>query len=104
VSRAAPAGLSQPALEAVFRIPSDTVPAYGGVDLGLQGYAIVQLVKSSAPPADEVAKREASYTQQLERVAAQQDVVGYVDALKARTKIVRHPERIGAKADGRPQP
>ncbi len=104
VSRSAPAGLSQPALEAVFRLPAETVPAYGGVDLGTQGYAIVQLVKAGAPPAEEVAKREASYAQQLERVAAQQDVVAYVDALKSRTKIVRHPERIGAKADGRPQP
>ena len=101
VSRVEPAGLSQPALEAVFRIPAETVPAYGGVDLGLQGYAIVQLVKASAPSADEIAQRTAAYAQQLERIAAQQDVGAFIDALKARTEIVRHPERIGARGDTR---
>ncbi len=103
VSRMDPAGLAQPALEAVFRMSSEPVPAYGGIDLGRDGYSVVQLVKVAAPPAAEVAQREANYAQQLERVAAQQDVVAYVDALKARTKVVRHPERIGAK-DGRGQP
>ncbi len=104
VSRASPAGLSQAAIETVFRMPAETVPAYAGVDFGQQGYAIIQLVGTSAPPADDVAKREATYAQQLERVVAQQDVVGYVEALKERTKIVRHLERVGAKSDGRPQP
>jgi peptidyl-prolyl cis-trans isomerase D len=103
VSRMEPGELPQPALEAVFRLPSDALPAYSGIDLGPQGYAVVQLVGVAAPPAAEVAQREASYAEQLERVAAQQDVVSYVDALKARTKIVRHPERIGAKA-GSAQP
>jgi peptidyl-prolyl cis-trans isomerase D len=87
----------------VFRLPAEAVPAYGGIDLGQQGYAVVQLVKATAPPAAEVAQREANYAQQLERVASQQDVVDYVDALKKRTKIVRHPERIGTR-DGRAQP
>jgi peptidyl-prolyl cis-trans isomerase D len=103
VSRLDPGGLAQPALEVVFRLPAEAVPAYGGIDLGQQGYAVVQLVKATAPPAAEVAQREANYAQQLERVASQQDVVDYVDALKKRTKIVRHPERIGTR-DGRAQP
>jgi peptidyl-prolyl cis-trans isomerase D len=103
VSRVDPAGLAPGLLEAVFRLPSDVLPAWGGVDLGEQGYAVVQLVRVAAPPAAEVAQREASYAQQLERIAAQQDVGAYVDALKARAKIVRHADRIGAK-DGRTQP
>jgi peptidyl-prolyl cis-trans isomerase D len=97
VARNAPAGLSPGELDAVFRLPSEPLPAYGGVDLGGEGYAVVQLVKVAPPAADELAKRQALYDQQLERVAAQQDVGTYVEALKARTKIVRHPERIGAK-------
>lgn len=103
VSRLDPGGLAQAALEVVFRLPSEPAPAYGGIDLGQQGFAVVQLVRVSAPPAAEVAQREANYAQQLERVAAQQDVVGYVDALKTRSKIVRHPERAGTK-DVRAQP
>ncbi|MFZ4758732.1 MAG: peptidyl-prolyl cis-trans isomerase, partial [Burkholderiaceae bacterium] len=98
VSRNAPEGLAQPALEAVFRIPADPVPAYGGVDLGSQGFAVVQLVKIVPTSAEALAKRQSAYDPQLQRVAAQQDVVTYVDAIKARTKIVRHPDRIAGKA------
>jgi len=98
-SRAAPAGLPQPAIETLFRMPADAVPAYVGVDLGPQGYAVMQLVKAVPPTAETVAQRQASYDQQVGRVLAQQDVVDYVEALKARTKIVRHLDRLGAPAE-----
>lgn len=102
VTRAAPGGLSQPALEAVFRLPAEPTPVYSGIDLGSQGYTLVQLLKVTPPSAEVVAQRQAAYDQQLGRVMAQQDVVDYIDSLKQRTKIVRHLDRVGAQgnADG----
>jgi peptidyl-prolyl cis-trans isomerase D len=101
VSRAAPAGLPQPALDAVFRLPADAVPSYGGVDLGPQGYVVVQLAKVSPPPPEQVAKRLETAQQQLARVLAQQNTVDYVESLKQRAKIVRHTERLGAPGETR---
>jgi peptidyl-prolyl cis-trans isomerase D len=101
VSRNAPAGLAQPALEAVFRMPGEPLPAFTGVDLGTQGYTIVELVRTLTPTPQELAQKLGGYDAQIERVAAQQDVGVYVESIKARTKIVRHPERIGAKADAK---
>lgn len=97
VSRGAPAGLAPQALEVVYRLAPEPAPAYAGVDLGNAGYTIVQLVKIVPPSPEELAQKVAAYDAQIERVAAQQDLVSYLDALKGRTKIVRHPERIGAK-------
>ena len=102
VSRNAPAGLAQPALEAVFRMSAEPLPAFAGVDLGNEGYTIVQLLRVVPPSAQELARQLAAYESQFERLVAQQDVGTYVDAVKARTKIVRHPERIGAKPDAKP--
>jgi len=98
-SRAAPAGLAQPALEALFRMPADPSPAYAGVDLGPQGYTVLQLLKAVPPTAEAIALRQAAYDQQVSRVLAQQDVLDYVEALKARTKIVRHLDRLGTPAE-----
>jgi peptidyl-prolyl cis-trans isomerase D len=99
VTRNAPGGLSQPALESVFRLPAEPTPAYGGIDLGNQGYSLVQLLKVTAPSAEVIAQRQAAYDQQLGRAVAQQDVVDYIDSLKQRAKIVRHLDRLGAQAD-----
>jgi peptidyl-prolyl cis-trans isomerase D len=101
VSRNAPSGLPQPALEAVFRLAAEPLPAFTGVDLGTQGYTIVELVRTLTPTPQELAQKFGTYDSQFERVAAQQDVGSYVESIKARTKIVRHTERIGAKADAK---
>ena len=99
VSRANGEGLPPPVIEAAYRLPSDPLPAYTGVDLGGgQGYAIVQVVKVATPPAEDLAKRDAAIGPQLERLVAQQDATAYVDAIKGRTRIVRHPERLGGSA------
>jgi len=104
VSRNAPGGLAQPALEAVFRLAADPLPAFAGVDLGSEGYTVVQVVKTLAPSPEELAQKLGAYASQIDRVASQQDVATYVDAVKSRTTIVRHPERIGAKADAKSEP
>jgi peptidyl-prolyl cis-trans isomerase D len=96
VSRSSAEGLPPAAIDVAYRVPGDALPAYAGVDLGAgQGYSIVQVLKVTTPAADELAKRDAAITPQLERLVAQQDVTAYVDAVKGRTKIVRHPERLG---------
>jgi peptidyl-prolyl cis-trans isomerase D len=99
VSRGAPGGLSQPALESVFRLPAESTPVFGGIDLGTQGYSLVQLLKVTAPSAEVIAQRQATYDQQLGRVIAQQDVVDYIESLKQRAKIVRHLDRLGAQPE-----
>jgi peptidyl-prolyl cis-trans isomerase D len=101
VSRAAPAGLSQTALDAIFRMPADKLPAYAGVDLGEQGFAVFELTRRVEPSPEALAQRRATYDQQIGRVVAQQDVVDYVEALKSRTKVARHPERLGARGESR---
>ena len=101
VSRNAPAGLAPPALDALFRLSAEPLPAFAGVDLGTQGYTIVQLVKTLAPTPEELAQKLGAYESQIERVVSQQDVATYVESVKSRSKIVRHPERIGAKVDAK---
>ena len=101
VSRNAPAGLASPALEALFRLSAEPLPAFAGVDLGTQGYTIMHLVKTLAPTPEELAQKLGAYESQIERVVSQQDVATYVESVKSRSKIVRHPERIGAKVDAK---
>ncbi len=99
VSRNATAGLAQPAIDAVFRLAAEPLPAFTGVDLGSEGYTIVQLVRILQPSPQQLAQTLAAQQSQIDRAVSQQDVGTYVDAVKARTKIIRHPERIGAKPD-----
>lgn len=101
VARGDPAGLAQPALDAAFRLPGDTVPAYAGVDLGPQGYAIVQLSKVEPPSDAQIAQRRAALEGQLGRLLSQQEVIDYVDALKARSRVERNTDRLVRSADPR---
>jgi len=86
VSRAQAQNLSQPvvaaALSAALR---DGQPAWVGVDLGGQGYAVVRVNKAlgrEAPAAD-VAKQE---REQLGQLWAEAEVQAYLQALKTRYK------------------
>ncbi len=100
VSRANPGELPPPALEAVFRLPADKVPGYVAVDLGAAGFAVYQLSRVAEPPAQQVAQRRAAYRQQVEQLFGQQDVADFIASLKARSKVERHPERLGASSAG----
>jgi len=99
VNRADGGGLSPVALESVFRMPAQTLPAFAGTDLGNEGYAVTQLLKVVTPPPQVLAQRAPAIEQQGTRMLAQQDVSSYLDAIKARAKVVRHPERIGQKGE-----
>lgn len=101
LNRTNPAGVPPQVLENVFRMPSQTLPAVAGADLGGEGYVIAQLIKVVSPTAEVIAQRAPGIDQQGVRLLAQQDVANYVDALKARTSIVRHPERLVRKGESR---
>jgi len=88
VTRAAPGDLAPPAIDSIFKLPAEPLPAYAGVDLGPRGFQLVRLEKASAPdPAAE--ERRQAYRQQVEQVLSQTAVSAYVDAVKSRLSIER---------------
>lgn len=94
VTRAPSDAMPRAAIDAVFGAGSESLPAFAGADLGERGYAIYQLTKVNLPDAAQVAQRRDTYRQQLQQVYAQQALGDYVESVKARAKIVRHPERL----------
>ncbi len=94
VTRAPSDAMPAAAIDAVFGAASDPLPAFVGADLGERGYAIYQLVKVNLPDPTRVAQRRDTYRQQLQQVYAQQALGDYLESVKARSKIVRHPERL----------
>jgi len=100
IQRGAPSDLAPRAVESVFRLPAGDLPRHAGVDLGDEGFVIYELVKVATPTTEEIAQRREAFEQQLARAVAQQELAAYVEALKQRTKITRHPERI-ARGDTR---
>jgi len=102
VTRARAEGLPAGALEAVYRLPGQSLPAYGTVDLGADGHALVWLTRIMPADAAQLGLRQASIGQQLLRVQGQQDTVSYIDAVKSRSKIVvRSGDAAGKSADSR---
>ena len=96
VSRSGEQTLPAPAMQAIFRAPSSKLPAYVGVDLGEQGYAVFQLRKVSEPESAEVDKLVAPIREQLEQGLSQQDVADYVESLKQRASIKRSLSRLAS--------
>jgi len=86
VSRNDAQGLPPVALSAIFKADASKLPAYVGVDLGADGYAIyrVNSIEKSAPVA---ADRLAGAQQQVAQVYAQAEMEAYIDSLKARSKV-----------------
>ncbi|SAL78638.1 PpiC-type peptidyl-prolyl cis-trans isomerase [Caballeronia arvi] len=86
VSRNDAQGLPPAALSAVFKADASKLPAYVGVDLGADGYAIYRVngIDKAAPVA---ADRLAGAQQQVAQVYAQAEMEAYIDSLKARSKV-----------------
>ncbi|SAK78783.1 PpiC-type peptidyl-prolyl cis-trans isomerase [Caballeronia catudaia] len=86
VSRNDAQGLPPAALSAVFKADASKLPAYVGVDLGADGYAIYRVngIDKAAPVA---ADRLAGAQQQVAQVYAQAEMEAYLDSLKARSKV-----------------
>ena len=85
VSRAQPKDLPRPLLDAVLRAPSAALPAFIGVDLGDQGYAVAKLVKvlGRDPIASDMAQAQTQYLQAWAGAETQ----AYYAALKSRFKV-----------------
>lgn len=86
VSRNDPQGLPAAALSAIFKADASKLPAYVGVDLGNDGYAIYR-VNGIAKATPVAADRLAGAQQQVAQVYAQAEMEAYLEALKARSKV-----------------
>jgi peptidyl-prolyl cis-trans isomerase D len=84
VSRAQPAELSRQLLDAMLRVPADTLPTATGVDLGLQGYAVIRVNKvlGRDPVTADTAGAQSQYAQAWGTAETQ----AYYAALKSRFK------------------
>ena len=84
VSRAEPHELPPQLLEAVLKADASKLPAWVGVDLGTQGYAVARVDKvlGRDPAAGDAARAQAQYAQAW----AAAESLAYYDALKTRFK------------------
>ncbi|MBA3479989.1 MAG: peptidylprolyl isomerase, partial [Lautropia sp.] len=89
VTRAAPGELGPQAITEAFKLPTASLPAHAGVDLGPRGYQIIRLEKAEAPDASAESRRQ-MYREQIQRVLAQTAVSAYVEEVKSRTDIERN--------------
>jgi peptidyl-prolyl cis-trans isomerase D len=86
VSRNDPQGVPPAALSAIYKVDAQKLPAYVGVDLGNDGYAIYR-VNSIVPAAPIDPKRLQAAQQQVAQVDAQAQMQAYLDSLRARSKV-----------------
>ncbi|MEO8312293.1 MAG: SurA N-terminal domain-containing protein [Caldimonas sp.] len=85
VSRAQPRDLPRNLLDAVLKAPVAKLPAFVGVPLGDQGYAVAKIIKTAGrdPVVADPAKAMAQYAQ----VWAEAETQAYYAALKSRFKV-----------------
>jgi peptidyl-prolyl cis-trans isomerase D len=98
VSRASVKNFPRAVLEAALRAPSASLPAFVGVDLGAQGYAVVKVVKllGRDPVAADPTQGQAQYLQAWENAESQ----AYYAALKTRFKVTTKPVAAAASSAG----
>jgi peptidyl-prolyl cis-trans isomerase D len=85
VSRAQPRDLPRPLLDAALKAPVVQLPAFVGVALGGQGYAIAKIIKTAGrdPVVGDPAKAMGQYAQ----VWAEAEAQAYYAELKSRFKV-----------------
>ncbi|UEP20211.1 SurA N-terminal domain-containing protein [Burkholderia ambifaria] len=86
VSRMQSQGLTPAALSAVYKVDAKTLPAYVGVDLGVDGYAIYR-VNAVIPGTAVDPQQLAAAQQQMAQVEAQSEGEAYLAALRDRSKV-----------------
>ncbi|MDQ9170586.1 SurA N-terminal domain-containing protein [Oxalobacteraceae bacterium R-40] len=86
VSRAKNPGLNSQAFMAVMKADAGKLPAYVGVDLPKQGYAIYRINKVSQPSTVDTARRQTEQ-QQIAGALAQQETFAYIESLKNKAKV-----------------
>ncbi|MEX3855660.1 SurA N-terminal domain-containing protein [Paraburkholderia sp. BR10923] len=86
VSRNDAQGVPPAALSAIYKVDAQKLPAYVGVDLGDDGYAVYR-VNQIVPPAATDAQHLAVAQQQIAQVDAQSQAEAYLKALRERSKV-----------------
>ncbi|MES2099366.1 MAG: SurA N-terminal domain-containing protein [Pseudomonadota bacterium] len=91
-SRAQPRDLPGAVVDAVLKAPAATLPAFVGVDLGDQGYAVVKIAKvlGRDPVTADASRAQAQYAQAWGDAESQ----AYYNALKARFKVEIKPNAL----------
>lgn len=84
------------AVPAVFKMDAEKLPAYTGVELPGMGYSLFKLSKVSADDKLEPAHKEAMLVQ-LGKLSAQEEVQGYLAALRSRYKVEINQAAVEAK-------
>jgi len=92
-------GLPPAAVSAVFKVDPHTVPAYVGVDLGDDGFAIYRVNAVTNGEALD-ATRIAAAQQQLAQVAGEAQGQAYLDALRARSDVKTYGSLDAANGGG----
>ena len=94
VSRAQPRDLPAAVVDAVLKAPAATLPAFVGVDLGDQGYAVVKIAKvlGRDPVTADASRAQAQYAQAW----GDAESLAYYNALKARFKVEIKPGALPA--------
>ena len=94
VSRAQARELPGPVIDAVLKAPAAALPAFVGVDLGEQGYAVVKITKvlGRDPVAADTTRAQTQYAQAWGDAESQ----AYYAALKARFKVEIKPNAFTA--------
>ncbi|MES2990135.1 MAG: SurA N-terminal domain-containing protein [Pseudomonadota bacterium] len=92
VSRAQPRELPGALVDAVLKAPAAKLPAFVGVDLGDQGYAVAKIVKvlGRDPATADATRAQAQYAQAWGEAEAQ----AYYTALKSRFKVEIRPSAL----------
>jgi peptidyl-prolyl cis-trans isomerase D len=98
ISRVKQAGFNPAILQTVMKADATKLPAFVEVELPGVGYAVYRINKINQPATPDPA-RSASIQQQLTRSLAQQEMLAYVEAVKAKAKVkILHPEALNAPA------
>ncbi|WP_172198697.1 SurA N-terminal domain-containing protein [Niveibacterium sp. COAC-50] len=87
VSRGKPGPLPLEALKAVFRTPVDKLPAYVGVAVPNQGFAVFRISQVTKPQLAANDPRRTALAGQYGRLLAEEDLRAYVQALKDRYSV-----------------
>lgn len=85
VSRLIPGTLYPVALDAILKVKTDKLPAYAGVALPGQGYALYRINKADTPPVEPELAR--ALARQVEQFIAQNETMAYLAALRQRYKV-----------------
>lgn len=101
VSRTREPAINQTAAIAVLKADVTKLPAYVGVEVPGQGYGVYRIGKVSQPATPDAARRKQE-SDQIGQLVGQQQMVDYVEALKAKAKakINVQPAELGVNNDG----